>query len=69
WFRRRCQEYEYDRSSEPVWQFFDAKHYNVEDSDEDNEIEDEYKGDVFEFMLQMVYMEEKIMSFRNEISK
>ncbi|KAF8783066.1 Phospholipase A2 like protein [Argiope bruennichi] len=68
WIRRRCQEYEYDRSSEPIWQFFDAKHYSVEDSDEDNEIEDDYKGDVFEYMLQMVLKDEKSTSFRNKMS-
>ncbi|GFY62302.1 phospholipase A2 [Trichonephila inaurata madagascariensis] len=57
WFRRRCQEYEYDQTKDKIWQMFDAKHYEV-NSDEDNEI-GEYKGDVFEYMLRMVFDEEK----------
>ncbi|GFR30780.1 phospholipase A2 [Trichonephila clavata] len=57
WFRRRCQEYEYDQTKEKIWQMFHSKHYE-ENSDEDNEIE-ENKGDVFEYMLRMVFNEEK----------
>ncbi|XP_035205653.1 phospholipase A2-like isoform X2 [Stegodyphus dumicola] len=57
WFRPTCQEYEFDLLEEPLWQFFDPKHYEPK-SEEENEIEDMHSKDVFDFMLRLYEQEE-----------